>query len=69
MFSESEMEATRWFGHSNGLSKLPSVKSVKRDRKDIVDIAGTEPQMLTSAMGNMFTMADLATIIQDVSDA
>lgn len=69
MFSESELEATRWFGHSNGLSNLPSVKTVKHDRKGIVDVAGTCPRMFTSAMGNMYTMADLGSIIQHVSGA
>lgn len=67
MFSESELEATRWFGHVNGLSRLPSVKSVKRNRKDIVDVAGTNPEMFTSAMGNMYTMANLGAVLQHVS--
>ncbi|KAI9063124.1 hypothetical protein FKP32DRAFT_1652266 [Trametes sanguinea] len=69
LFSESELDAVRWFANANGVQDLPSVKTVKRSRADVTAVAGSKPRMFTSPMKNMFVMADLATIIQHVSPA
>ncbi len=67
MYSESELEATRWFGHMNGMATLPSVKAVKRRRDQIVEVAGSKPKVLKSSKQNMYTMTSLATILEHVS--
>ncbi|KAI0353117.1 hypothetical protein OH77DRAFT_1522874 [Trametes cingulata] len=64
LFSESELEGVRWFANANGVRDLPSVKSVKRGRTGVTDVAGSHPQLFTSSMNNMFVMADLATILR-----
>ncbi|KAI1797716.1 hypothetical protein LXA43DRAFT_877016 [Ganoderma leucocontextum] len=63
LFSESELEGCRWFALSNGVSWLPSVKTVQRKHKTITDIAGSQPRQFKSRMGNLYSMTSLAVML------
>lgn len=66
LFLESELEGVRWFTHTNGVPRLPSVKMVEREREVITKIAGAAPQLYMSKMGRVYAMATLAVMLAHV---
>jgi hypothetical protein len=67
LFSESEMEVTRWFAGRLGASRLPSVQEVKNHRHTVLEVAGASPTLFEGKLGHVYSMLDLNTILQHVS--
>ncbi|KAF7975494.1 hypothetical protein HWV62_9415 [Athelia sp. TMB] len=64
LFSESEMEVTRWFARRLGASDVPSVQQVKNHRHEVLAVAGASPKLLEGNLGHVYSMLDLATILR-----
>ncbi|THG93047.1 hypothetical protein EW026_g8075 [Hermanssonia centrifuga] len=62
-FSEAEMEITRWVAAKLGVRNLPSIHIVKIHRSKVLKLAGTQPQVLKSAIGNLYCKTSLASIL------
>lgn len=67
LFSESELDAARWFAEKLGVGRsLPSVREVKIHRDMVMATAGVRSTMYKSAHGNLYTFNDLSEIIAHV---
>ncbi|KAJ7937907.1 hypothetical protein B0H13DRAFT_1580720, partial [Mycena leptocephala] len=53
VFSEPELDATRWFAAKCGVEDLPSVDQVKNHRKKILEQCGTNPTIMEGKLGNV----------------
>lgn len=53
VFSESELEAVRWFATKQGISDLPSVRVVKGHRSEILNVAGVSTETIEGGLGNL----------------
>ena len=67
MFSEAELEVTRWFAQQLGIPDLPTIKQIKDHRAKILALAGANSQTVESQMHNFYTHNDIKTIIAHVS--
>lgn len=67
LFSESEMEVTRWFASRLGASCVPSVRQVKDHRHEVLTVAGASPTLREGKLGHVYSMLDLATLLKHVS--
>lgn len=67
VFSEPELEITRWFASRFGIKKLPSIRAVKQRKNEILKQAGNAPTLVKGTLGNHFSVAKLARIIEHVS--
>ncbi len=61
------MEITRWVAAKLGVRNLPSIHIVKIHRSKVLKLAGTQPQVLKSAIGNLYCKTSLASILAHVS--
>lgn len=66
LFSESEMEVTRWFARWLGVSHVPSVQQVKNHCHEVLAVAGASPTLYEGEIGHVYSMLDLATILRHV---
>lgn len=66
LFSESEMEVTRWFALRLGASRVPSVRQVKDHRRAVLTVAGASPTLHEGKLGHVYSMLDLATLLKHV---
>ncbi|KAH9941368.1 hypothetical protein B0H21DRAFT_710651 [Amylocystis lapponica] len=65
LFSESELEATKWFAERNGASGLPDIKAVKRQRDRVLQAASLKPMthegpMARSTDGKNYYVEEIA---------
>ena len=67
VFSEAELNATRWFASKCGVKDLPSVRQVKSHRSNILKYCGTDPSSKLGKMGNVFSILNLGKILADVN--
>ena len=67
MFSENEIDVTRWFAEKLGVRGLPSVRQVKDHRSRALNVAGVDSQTVESAHGNLYTHNDIRRILEHVS--
>ena len=67
VYSEAEMDSTRWFAENFGVKGLLSSKQVKYSREKILKALGYTHVLQKSAMGNLYAELDLRSIIADVS--
>lgn len=67
LFSESEMQVTRWFAARLGVANIPTVDEVKNHRPEILRVAGASPTLHEGQLGHIYSMLDLSTILQHVS--
>jgi hypothetical protein len=65
--SESQLEGIRLFSELSSGIRLPSVRQVKSRRKDILEYAGANTQLHTSAYGNMYAKNSWTTLLKHVS--
>ncbi|KAJ7278158.1 hypothetical protein C8J57DRAFT_1126069, partial [Mycena rebaudengoi] len=63
VFSESELEATRWFASKCGAENLPHIRTVKRHRTQILDLCGANVTSVEGRLGNTFAVLDLEKIL------
>ncbi len=61
------MEITRWVAAKLGVRDLPSIRVVKSHRSEVLKLAGSQPQVLKSAIGNLYCKTSLARILAHVS--
>ncbi len=66
IFSESELNVTRWFSEKCGLPALPTVRQIKAHRKDVLSKAGANATTVKGAMGNLFSILDFTSIVAHV---
>ena len=67
LFSESEIDATRWFAEKLGLEReLPTIREVKNHRNRLMAVAGVSTATTKSAHGNLYTCNSLSDIIAHV---
>ncbi|OSD07171.1 hypothetical protein PYCCODRAFT_1358838 [Trametes coccinea BRFM310] len=64
LFSESEMNAVRWYALKNGVRKLPTIRQVKLAREQVLNVAGADPQTHEGMCGHLYTTNDLARLIK-----
>ncbi|KAJ6484648.1 hypothetical protein C8R45DRAFT_1147453 [Mycena sanguinolenta] len=65
VFSESELDATRWFASKCGVQDLPPIRQVKRHRSKILDLCGANLKSVNGRLGNTFAILDLGKILAD----
>ncbi|KAJ6477085.1 hypothetical protein C8R47DRAFT_1323414 [Mycena vitilis] len=65
VFSESELNATRWFASKCGVSNLPPIRQVKQHRSKILDLCGANLTAIDGRLGNTFAVLDLGKILAD----
>ncbi|KAK7455889.1 hypothetical protein VKT23_010927 [Stygiomarasmius scandens] len=63
VFSETELEACRWFANQCGADEIPTVRTVKRHRETIVEQFGAGIISSTGNQGNIFSILDLSRIL------
>ncbi|RDX40530.1 hypothetical protein OH76DRAFT_1394203 [Lentinus brumalis] len=63
-FGEGELEATCWFSGKCGASGLPSVSQVKRHRTALLELCGTDPQLVEGKLGNLFSVNSFKKLVQ-----
>ncbi|KAG9096191.1 hypothetical protein FS749_008953 [Ceratobasidium sp. UAMH 11750] len=63
LYSQPELEVLTWFTERLGLSGLSSLDRLRTIRKRIADNFGSNPRLVTSAAGNVFSHNSLSTII------
>lgn len=66
LFSESEMEVTRWFAARLGAGEVPSVQQVKNHRKGVLAAAGVSPTLREGKLGHVYSMLDFSAILKHV---
>ena len=66
VFSENELEATRWFAQKTGVRNLTHVKQVKEYREKILNVAGLESTTHDGQLGHLYTLNNLETILAHV---
>ncbi|KAJ3559218.1 hypothetical protein NM688_g473 [Phlebia brevispora] len=64
MFSETELEVTRWFAENLGITNLPSVKQVKDHRERILAVAGAAPKVIRSELGNLYAHNSIKVLLE-----
>lgn len=67
VFSQTEMDAMRWFTTKCGIRGLPTLSDVQRHRKAILQAAGAGTKLVQGALGNSFAVNDLGRILAHVS--
>ncbi|KAJ6508136.1 hypothetical protein C8R45DRAFT_1167703 [Mycena sanguinolenta] len=65
VFSESELDATRWFASKCGVQDLPPIRQVKRHRSKILDLCGANLKSVNGRLGNTFAILDWGKILAD----
>ncbi|KAJ7432037.1 hypothetical protein FB451DRAFT_984978, partial [Mycena latifolia] len=65
VFSEPELEATRWFASKCGVDKLPHIRQVKRHRSTVLNLCGASVKTIDGQLGNSFATLDLGKILRD----
>ncbi|KAK6981165.1 hypothetical protein R3P38DRAFT_3234652 [Favolaschia claudopus] len=65
VFSERELEATRWFSAKCGIQDLPLIRQVKSHRSKILDLCGADLKSVDGKLGNTFAVLDLGKILAD----
>ncbi|KAJ7654427.1 hypothetical protein DFH06DRAFT_993722, partial [Mycena polygramma] len=65
VFSESELNATRWFASKCGVANLPPIRQVKQHRSKILDLCGAKLAAVDGRLGNTFAVLDLGKILAD----
>ncbi|KAG5634225.1 hypothetical protein H0H81_002803 [Sphagnurus paluster] len=63
VFSESELEATRWFASKVGGVNLPTIREVKLHRKNVLATCGADPEQKNGSLGNLFSILDFNKIL------
>ncbi|KAF9000376.1 hypothetical protein BDZ89DRAFT_1121660 [Hymenopellis radicata] len=63
VFSEPELNITRWFAEKCGVDDIPTVRQIKTRRKDILKLAGGNPAEMDGKLGNIYTLLDLKEIL------
>ncbi|KAF9030139.1 hypothetical protein BDZ89DRAFT_1245386 [Hymenopellis radicata] len=64
VFSEPEMDITRWYAKQCGVEKeLPTVRQVKLHRETLLRVAGANPTLQVGAFGNHFSTLDIREIL------
>ncbi len=66
VFSEPELNITRWFAEKCGVNDIPTVRQIKMRRKDILKLAGGNPAEMDGKLGNIYTLLDLKEILAHV---
>lgn len=66
VFSEPELDATRWFASKCGVDSLPSVGQVKDHRNKILEQCGTKPNITEGKLGNIFSVLGLGKVLAHV---
>lgn len=66
MFSEQQLDISRWFADLNGVDNLPSIKQVKNHRKEILNAAGLSSHVRDSQLGSLFAHNDFVKILHHV---
>ena len=66
MFSEKELEVTRWVCGQLGLHSLPSVKQLKDHRARVLTVAGLTTVTAESQQHNIYAYNDIKRIIEHV---
>ncbi|KAJ7138522.1 hypothetical protein C8R43DRAFT_1132056 [Mycena crocata] len=65
VFSEPELEATRWFASKCGVDHLPSIRQVKSHRSKVLDLCGAAVKTVDGTLGNTFAVLDLGRLLRD----
>ncbi len=65
-FSELEMDITRWLAQKLGVSGLPSIRVVKSHRNKVLNLAGSQPRLIKSTIGNFYCKTNLGRILAHV---
>ncbi|KAJ6448648.1 hypothetical protein C8R45DRAFT_752497, partial [Mycena sanguinolenta] len=65
VFSESELDATRWFASKCGVNNLPPIRQVKQHRSKILELCGVNLKFVDGRLGNTFAILDLGKILAD----
>ncbi|KAH9851930.1 hypothetical protein C2E23DRAFT_780036 [Lenzites betulinus] len=63
LFSESEMNAVRWYASKNGAQRLPTIRQVKLARERVLNVAGVDPRTHSGQCGHLYTTTDLNKLI------
>jgi hypothetical protein len=66
VFSEPELDATRWFAQKCGVENIPSVAEVKAHRPSVLEQCGANPTTINGRLGDVFSVLDLKKILADV---
>lgn len=69
LFSEQELNATRWYASKHGVSGLPTICQVKKDREGVLESAGLESRTHQGDLGNLYTTNDWKKILEHVSSS
>ncbi|KAG8978953.1 hypothetical protein FRB90_008233, partial [Tulasnella sp. 427] len=63
VFSQTEMDAMRWFTSKCGINGLPTLSEVQRHRKAILKAAGADTKLVDGDLGNSFALNDFSRIL------
>ncbi|KAJ6609445.1 hypothetical protein B0H10DRAFT_1954650 [Mycena sp. CBHHK59/15] len=63
IFSESELDVTRWFATKCGVQRLPPIRQVKRHRSKILSLCSANLKSVDGCPSNTFTVLDLGKIL------
>ncbi|KAK6981189.1 hypothetical protein R3P38DRAFT_2559295 [Favolaschia claudopus] len=63
VFSESELDAARWFASKCGVQDLPAIRQVKRHRSTILDLCGADLASIDGRLGNTFALLNLGKVL------
>ncbi|KAA1469056.1 hypothetical protein DENSPDRAFT_756058, partial [Dentipellis sp. KUC8613] len=64
VFSDAELEVTRWFTNKLGVRQLPTPRLVKKHRVPVLNLAGSDPKLFQGSLGHVYSVASLSRIIQ-----
>ncbi|TFK70456.1 hypothetical protein BDN72DRAFT_838978 [Pluteus cervinus] len=65
VFSETELDATRWFAMKCGVVNLPTIRQVKSHRPKLQAYCGVKPTLKKGSLGNLYTIIDLGRVLAD----
>ncbi|CDO74677.1 hypothetical protein BN946_scf184828.g17 [Trametes cinnabarina] len=68
LFSESEMNAVRWYALKNGVQRLPTIRQVKLSREQVLNVAGAEPRTHEGMCGHLYTTNNLVELIKHLQE-
>jgi len=66
VFSQSELEATRWFALKCSVEELPTIRQVKYHCDFVLNLAGVDPQTEDGKLGHLFAFNDFRKIVAHV---
>ena len=67
LFSDMELEVSRWMATQLGVHDMPTVREVRNHREQVRQVAGVPSTSVTSGHGNVYTHNSVEDIIRHVS--